>query len=399
RNLPNGTYALGPQGTGTELFPLCPNTPTANITVSGTNVVQDFADSSLLDLDLEARIHASAARPGFQQNVWMEVRNLSARVSGALDVVLQIDPQFAFVSASTAPTSVVGSTITWSGLAALSAFQSQGVSVLVQVPADVLLIGQPYVHTMNVSQALTESTLANNTATAPGIVTGSFDPNEKTVRTSSGLSDAAYFIEQDEWMEYTVGFQNTGNDTAFTVVVRDTLSASLDLATYEQGIASHPYTVTFLPNNVVEWRFANILLPDSNVNEPLSHGQVNFRIRPKQPAVPGTVITNAASIYFDFNPPIRTNEAVLLLENSTGIAEQAASDLKLAPNPATDRVQVFGAATPGLRYTLIAADGRTMATGVLGADRNIPIATLAAGLYTVQFAINGTAPVLRFLKY
>ena len=49
------------------------------------------------------------------------------------------------------------------------------------------------------------------------------------------------------------------------------------------------------------------MLPDSNVNEPLSHGYVKFSIAQK-PGLPlPTVIENSAAIYFDFNAPIITN--------------------------------------------------------------------------------------------
>ena len=49
------------------------------------------------------------------------------------------------------------------------------------------------------------------------------------------------------------------------------------------------------------------MLPDSNVNEPASHGFVKFTVS-QQPGNPmGTVINNQAAIYFDFNDPIFTN--------------------------------------------------------------------------------------------
>lgn len=399
RYIGNGTYTMQLDGTGTDLYPICPNTSTVDVTVSGNTIAQDFADSSLADLDISARIAAGPARPGFQQNVWIEARNHTGRVSGAVDLVLEIDPQLSFVSAGIAPTSVVGNTITWSALPALPAFAAEAVHVLVQVPADVGLIGQPYVHTLTASQTLTETALANNTDTDAGSITGSYDPNEKTVRTSTGGTDGHFHIGEDAWMEYTIGFQNTGNDTAFTVVVRDTLSDALDLATYEQGIASHPFTVTFLPHNVVEWRFANIHLPDSTTNEPLSHGQVSFRIRPKQPLDAGTVIPNVAHIYFDFNPPIRTNDASLVAEFSTGIATTAEAPWRLAPNPATDRVQLLGTSAAGLSYTVITADGRVAASGVVGADRTIPVAALAAGHYTVRFTSKTGVQALRLVKW
>lgn len=48
-------------------------------------------------------------------------------------------------------------------------------------------------------------------------------------------------------------------------------------------------------------------LPDSNRNEPASHGFVQFSVSPVPQTLLGTIIRNRASIYFDFNSPVLTN--------------------------------------------------------------------------------------------
>jgi hypothetical protein len=49
------------------------------------------------------------------------------------------------------------------------------------------------------------------------------------------------------------------------------------------------------------------MLPDSNVNEPASHGFVKFRIKQRPYNPVGSVIYNSAAIYFDYNEPVITN--------------------------------------------------------------------------------------------
>ena len=78
----------------------------------------------------------------------------------------------------------------------------------------------------------------------------------------------------EESIEYTIRFQNTGNDTAFTVVLRDTLDKHLDWTTFKPILASHPYETFLYKDGAVEFSFKEILLPDSTTNEPLSHGFV-----------------------------------------------------------------------------------------------------------------------------
>lgn len=133
---------------------------------------------------------------------------------------------------------------------------------------------------------------------------GAFDPNDKTGFPTGYQSN--HFIEKNIALDYLIRFQNTGTDTAFTVFIRDTLSSALDPATLMMGASSHKYTYT-LKNNILTFFFDNIMLPDSNVNEPASHGFVKFRIQQRPDNPIGTVIENNAAIYFDFNEPVITN--------------------------------------------------------------------------------------------
>jgi len=139
-----------------------------------------------------------------------------------------------------------------------------------------------------------------------------YDPNDKLVIPNRAFDTSAEYDQNytlfEEQLEYTIRFQNTGNDTAFNVVLRDTLDKNLDWNTFKPVIASHPYeTVLKNKEGAIEFSFRDILLPDSTTNEPLSHGFVTYKIAPKQGLPENTRIENTASIYFDFNPPIVTN--------------------------------------------------------------------------------------------
>ena len=136
-------------------------------------------------------------------------------------------------------------------------------------------------------------------------VTGSYDPNDKQAF-PSGIGPN-HLVEPDWEIEYLIRFQNTGTDTAFTVVIRDTLSPHLNPSTVRPGAASHPYSWELTGTGALSFTFDNILLPDSNTNEALSHGYVSFKIEQEADIVPGTVFENTAFIYFDFNDPVQTN--------------------------------------------------------------------------------------------
>ena len=134
---------------------------------------------------------------------------------------------------------------------------------------------------------------------------GAYDPNDKSAQPEGYQSQ--HQIDTTTIIDYKIRFQNTGNDTAFYVMIKDTLSPYLDPSSLQMGASSHPYTWTLQGDAVLKVTFPNIKLVDSTANEPLSHGFFRYSIRqtPNNPA--GTVINNRAAIYFDYNPPIITN--------------------------------------------------------------------------------------------
>lgn len=132
-----------------------------------------------------------------------------------------------------------------------------------------------------------------------------YDPNDKTPQPLG--YDVQHYITNETPLSYKVRFQNTGNDTAFNVVILDTISTHLDLTTLQMKAASHNYTWELVTGNALKVSFPNIKLVDSLTNEPLSHGFFTYEINPKPNLPLGTRIENTAAIYFDYNPPIFTN--------------------------------------------------------------------------------------------
>ena len=150
-------------------------------------------------------------------------------------------------------------------------------------------------------------------------IVDSYDPNDKRA-VPSGIR-AEHFTREQSELEYTIRFQNTGTDTAYTIVVVDTLSEHLDLSTLRMGVTSHPvaWTLSGRGKPVLTWRFEQINLPDSNRNEPTSHGFIKFKIAMKEELPRGTVVNNQAAIYFDYNSPIITNTVF----NTVGLPEDS----------------------------------------------------------------------------
>ena len=179
-------------------------------------------------------------------------------------------------------------------------------------------------------------------------IVGSFDPNAKEA--SPAGYGAQHFIEANTDINYTIYFQNTGNDTAYKVVVVDTISAALDINTLIPAVASHNYVFERIDSNVIRFVFDSIYLVDSIHNEPLSHGFVKFSIQQKTDNPIGTIINNSADIYFDRNEAVVTNTTFhtigkdyieVRLLSTTKNTRYNVKEVKIFPNPFRDKTQII----------------------------------------------------------
>jgi uncharacterized repeat protein (TIGR01451 family) len=381
--LPFGDYTLTQQST--QLAEHCAGAPIPfTISASPNTVTRNLPDTALVGLDVRAMLSSGIARPGFEFQYAINVRNLTPPASGTTSLTVTFDPTLGYLSATPAPSSVSGNTITWNQTP-LTAWQSRNYTINFQVPPDVGLLGYELVATASVTTANTDGDLNNNTSTNLRTITGAYDPNDKLAYTSNGSTDV-WQINEDEWIDYTIRFQNTGTDTAFNVVITDTLPANLDPGSIIMGASSHTFTWELRDQGTLKFYYPNILLPDSNVNEPLSHGFVGFRIRPRLPVLPGDEIINIANIYFDFNPPVITEPSVLVAEFSTGIQARGTSP-SVFPNPASDQLFIrwHTLVTSPCSWAIFSSDGRLLDEGTKAMDES-PFDTreYVTGLYFLR---------------
>jgi uncharacterized repeat protein (TIGR01451 family) len=229
------------------------------------------------------------------------------------------------------------------------------------------------------------------------MVRNSYDPNDKQVFPTGWGADGN--VEPGTEFKYTIRFQNTGNDTAFKVVLIDTLDQDLDIASLQIGNASHPFTfhVSGKGKPVFTWTFDNILLPDSNTNLEGSNGFVTFSIRPKSGLALGTRLENFVDIYFDYNDPVRTNTTVNTLWIPTldpGIVDTvfvtevkqklAAKSLTIRPNPAQDVINIqLPEGNAGL-LEITDLQGRILQSSMVVSGQMISIKDLKPGVYFLK---------------
>lgn len=335
----------------------------------------------------------SAFRPGFDNSMYFIVANVGTQPLQNPVVNIPLPAGYTFAGLSTglgAFASVNGGilTVTLNDIPPQSHYSAY---ILGELDASVTLNTQlSFVATLT-SDCNPDIAPANNVYTADIIVSNSWDPNDKTVMNHTpGHPDL--IAPGLNRLEYRIRFQNTGNDTAFNIVVVDTLEANLRPETFQMLAASHPYSVELVSDNILVWTFNNILLPDSNVNEPGSHGFVLFSIERAAGLPLGTEITNGAAIYFDFNAPVITEPSVVEISTVSGSADAvgAAAGVRAWPNPVRAG-QVLSLSAP-LTGVVLDAHGRTVRN--VQNVTEVPTEGLAPGMYLLR---NQNGNALRFV--
>jgi len=333
-----GTYEISVSNYPIDVSLLCDSILTIDATTLGENYEDnDFYFEYNPPIDLQLKVVKFNARPGFQQQVRICLMNIGGvAASGTLE--MNFPTMIDYLSANPAVTNydTTGFQLSWD-FADIPPGAVWVYTPTFYIPSD-LPIGTALDYEFEATATSgADIDLSNNYIFCPFQVTGAYDPNDKTPTPigegPEGIIDAA-----DIDMSYTIRFQNTGNDTAFTVLLRDTLSAEFDLRTFTPGPASHDYSAKIVQGNILEILFENILLPDSFVNEPASNGFFIFDIELKPDLVPGTVIENTAGIYFDFNAPIITNTTINTIREPVGVSNVLKPfEFNLRPNPTSDQ--------------------------------------------------------------
>ncbi|MCB0577883.1 MAG: DUF11 domain-containing protein [Lewinellaceae bacterium] len=306
----SGDYSL-------QLFPPnalweigCPLTTTYNGSFGGFYQTANGLDFGLQPLEdcplLNLKVNLPRARTCTETSVSIHYCNDGTVAQTGVSIEVQLDQTLNFVDA-TRPWALSGDVYTFQ-LGNLDIGQCGSFSITVFVECGTAIGSQACVSARILP--------ANNCTLEAGhdqdescrVVRNSYDPNDKIV---NARDTAGCWLTPLDKLEFTVRFQNTGNDTAYRVVILDTLSTGLDLSTVQPGPASHPYRFKVLGPDVLMFIFENINLPDSTTNRAGSQGHVQFSIQPNRDLTDGAAIRNQAAIYFDSNEPIITEEVLL----------------------------------------------------------------------------------------
>ncbi len=243
-------------------------------------------------------------------NYWANIQNQGTTLPSGL-IHLQLHDSVSYVSAAVVPDSINGQNIYWH-YDSLFFYSNEMINLQVQMPPFTSM-GDTLTSYLTVHELDTFNNIVyTNVDTLEQILVCAYDPNDKSV-TPKGIGTEG-FIPQNQELEYLIRFQNTGNDTAITVMVRDQLDANLDWSTLQPIASSDPVQIWIEQDGEAVFKFQNIMLPDSGADFLGSQGFVKFKISPDTGLAPLTPIYNTGHIYFDNNPAVITNTVLNTIE-------------------------------------------------------------------------------------
>lgn len=317
--------------------------------------------------------------------LWATVVNTgTTTVSTSLHV--GIDPLLDYVGADPTPDAILGDTLVWNA-DTLHPFGSRTVAITVNMPG-ASFAGDP-VHTgirapgISLASGSALETIADrvDTITCGGV------SNVKLCDTpSEGQEDRVPL--NSAYLDYTILFQNTGTDTAHTVIVSDVPDALLLADGLVVIGSSHPFDLSVTDmTDWMEWTdcrftFNDIDLPPAGVDPVGSEGFISVRFPIDQAhAQHGAYVMNTAHISF----------LGAELTTTTSYATVVLADCGLVPQPVIHDTVIGG--NPYF-YETSGEDayddydwflnGNLMTGGFLGAFEHYMINYDFPGVFTVQ---------------
>lgn len=274
-------------------------------------------------------------RPGFAYYNAITYKNTGTLPTSGT-VTFTKDPQvnFSYVSPSTTVPTATGFTYNYSNLGP----NQEGYILIAMIvpPIPTVNIGAILTNSASIVSTANDVNPSNNSFSNSQVVIGSYDPNDKME--SHGPQIQFNQFTANDYLYYTVRFQNEGTADALTVRIEDVLDAQIDPTSIRMIAASHPYLMRRTNNHLV-WTFDNINLPPTSVNEAASKGYVMFKVKLNPGFAVGSVVPNTANIYFDTNPAVITNTFNTQFV-ALNTAEFDSGNFVISPNPATNNVEI-----------------------------------------------------------
>ena len=381
-----GTHTITPILEYPNYFEVSPPSYTITFPNTTDTVIQNYCITSKNAILRQTNIIVipliPPARPGFEAKYKIIWQNVGNQIEGGTLNFTYDETLLDYISATQAADQVADGIIKWN-FSNLQPFEKREITVTLKVnrPTDTPAVNAG-------DKLYMTASILDNIFTLENTVVGSYDPNDKTCL----QGDRVHPDMIGKYVDYLIRFENTGTYAAENVVVKDIIDTKrYDVSTLQITDASHE-VYTRIEGNKVEFIFENIQLPFDDAN---NDGYIAFKIKTLSTLQLGDSLKNLADIYFDYNFPIRTNEAQTTVALPS-FTQDWVSDVNVYPNPVSDIIHLQTEET-WTKAEIFDVSGRIMRAESLS-SQSIDVSTLESGTYFVRLRNGDRVGRVKFVK-
>ncbi|NHM06653.1 T9SS type A sorting domain-containing protein [Flavobacterium sp. CYK-4] len=370
-----------------------------NVTVpAGSGITTyNFAVTQIPFKDLEIFIYpyGVSPRPGFtyyNQVIYRNAGNVaipSGTISFTKDNLLSI----LSVSQSGVAANATGFTFNFANLAPN---ETRSFIINMQVPTiPTVQLGNLLTNSASITIPNGDINPDNNQSSYSQVIIGSYDPNDKSESHGGKVLHSGFTA--NDYLTYTIRFENTGTAEAINIRVNDVLDSQLDETSVRMVKSSHPYILERMGASLT-WKFNGILLPPSVEGTNIGHGYIVFQVKPKPGFAIGDIIPNTADIFFDFNPAIVTNTWTTEFVPFLGNTVFENGSLKYYPNPVVHQLHLsHDSVIDSAAVTSVL--GQVLFTKEIHAkEADLDLTDLAKGIYFISLKSENQYKTIKITK-
>ena len=278
----------------------------------------------------------------------------------------------------------------------LTPFETRTIDVSMNVPViPIVNINDLLTSTASINGPLEDVNFTNNSSSNTQTIVAAYDPN--TVYETHGGKIIYNQFTPNDYLFYTIRFENTGNANALNIKINDVLDSKIDETSIRMINTSHDYILERNGANL-KWSFNNIFLPPSVANTQIGKGYATFKVKLKPGFSIGDIIPNTASIFFDNNPPIITNTFNTEFIAALSSATFASQGFTLYPNPAQKYLQINSDSdNPIDQITISDLSGKIILVQTQNTN-TLNIEPLSNGMYFLEILSGDKKVTKKFIK-
>jgi hypothetical protein len=394
----DGDFEISPVLKNIEYYEINPIKETVNFPYLDNSIkIQNFC-AKIKDIkDLQIKITPiNVARPGFEAQYEITYKNLGKDVESlANGINLDFNNKYmTYVSSSETPSTITDGKISWN-YTTLKHLETKKIIVTMKInppthATDPINIDDILKFTAEINPIERDENPEDNTFVFNQTVVGAYDPNDITCLEGDKIE--TQHIGKD--LHYLIRFENTGNYSAENIIVTmDIDDKKYDLKSLNILSTSHNSQARITKDNRLEIFFEKINLQEKE------EGNILLSIKTLESLQKGDSVMSKADIYFDYNFPIITNEAITSFEELLVTVDQKLKEtLSIHPNPVQDKL-ILDSKNKIKSIELYDTTGKLIKTSVINDFKSTQnLSSLKSGVYILKAQTNKGVIIQKLIK-